>query len=210
MVYQVERSRRNRALKRVMDIGGAIIGLLLLFVPLVLIGFAIRLEMPGPIFFRQLRVGQYGQPFWIHKFRTMRIDAPAAGPALTVGADPRITRVGRWLRERRLDEVPQLVDVLLGNMSLVGPRPEVPHYVAHYPAVLRERALALLPGITDPASLSFRNESEVLAAASDPEREYIEVVLPRKLALSIAYAEGATVWTDFKVFMQTLSVLVGR
>ena len=170
------------------DLLGAGLALLLLSPLLLAIAAAIKLDSRGPVFFRQQRVGRHGVPFRIHKFRTMVADAPQRGPALTVGDDARITRVGRWLRRTRLDELPQLIDVLAGHMSLVGPRPEVPQYVAHYPAALRERALSVRPGITDPSSLLYLDESELLARAADPEREYIEVILPRKLQCAADYA----------------------
>ena len=135
-------------------------GALLLLAPLLLVlALVVWLDTPGPVFFRQERVGRGGRTFRIHKFRTMGVDAPQRGLALTVGEDPRITRSGRWLRRTRLDELPQLIDVLKGDMSLVGPRPEVPRYVQHYPPALRDRALAVRPGITDPSSLAFLNES---------------------------------------------------
>ncbi|MDH5330436.1 MAG: sugar transferase [Aquincola sp.] len=196
--------------KRVFDFWVALGALLLFALPMALIALAIRLDSQGPAFFRQQRVGQGGQPFRIHKFRTMVVDAPARGPALTVGDDPRITRVGAWLRRSKLDELPQLIDVLAGDMSLVGPRPELPQYVARYPDALRMKALALKPGITDPASLAFADESALLAAASDPEREYVEVILPRKLGEAIAYAERATLATDLGVIGSTLRLLSRR
>jgi lipopolysaccharide/colanic/teichoic acid biosynthesis glycosyltransferase len=196
--------------KRLFDLVAATIGLLLLALPLGLIALAIRLDSPGPVFFRQPRVGLGGRPFRIHKFRTM-VDAPAApGSLLTVGRDPRITRVGAWLRDRRLDELPQLIDVLAGEMSLVGPRPEVPRYVAMYSEAMKIRVLSVRPGITDPASLAFRDEAGLLAAAADPEREYVEVILPRKLALQAAYAERANWATDLGVILRSLRVLLGR
>lgn len=196
--------------KRVFDLGVAAIALLLAAPLMLLIALAIRLDSPGPVFFRQERVGQGGRPFRIHKFRTMVADAPARGPALTVGDDARITRVGRFLRRSKLDELPQLFDVLAGHMSLVGPRPEVPQYVARYPAALREQVLALKPGITDPVSLAFADESALLARAADPEREYVDVILPRKLSAAAAYAEHATLGTDLKVIARTLWLLAQR
>jgi len=195
--------------KRLLDIVGSLAGLLLLALPGALVALAIRLDSPGPVFFRQERVGRHGRPFRIHKFRTMRVDAERAGQ-LTVGDDQRVTRVGRFLRAHRLDELPQLIDVLRGDMSLVGPRPEVPRYVALYPAGLRERVLAVRPGITDPASLAFRGEAAQLAAAADPEREYVEVILPRKLALAADYADRASLWTDLALIWRTLGVLWTR
>ncbi|WP_119289565.1 sugar transferase [Azohydromonas sediminis] len=196
--------------KRVFDLVVASV-LLVLLAPLMLaIAAWVRLDSPGPALFRQERVGRGGRVFRIHKFRTMVVDAPQRGPALTVGDDARITRAGRWLRRHRLDELPQLIDVLKGDMSLVGPRPEVPRYVAHYPPALRDEVLALKPGLTDPVSLAHLDESARLAQADDPEREYVEVVLPRKLELSLAYARRATVWSDVGVLWRTAAALLGR
>ncbi|MCO5975776.1 sugar transferase [Ideonella oryzae] len=195
--------------KRLFDLIAAGLGLALLALPGLLVGLAIQLDSPGPVFFRQERVGRGGRLFRIHKFRTMRVDAERQGQ-LTVGADARITRVGAFLRAHRLDELPQLIDVVQGTMSLVGPRPEVPRYVAHYPAALKEVVLSVRPGITDPASLRFRHESAQLAAAADPEREYIDVILPAKLACAADYAAHASLWTDLGVVLRTLRVLLTR
>lgn len=191
--------------KRAFDLLLSALGLLLLAPVLLLIALWVKLDSPGPVFFRQERVGRFGRPFFIHKFRTMRVDN--AGLQITVGVDPRITRAGRVLRAAKLDELPQLWDVLRGAMSLVGPRPEVPRYVALYPPQLREIVLSVRPGITDPASLSFRNESELLAAAADPEREYVEVVMPTKLRLAAAYVRRATLRSDLRVILATLGAL---
>lgn len=196
--------------KRLFDLVASLLGLAVLALPGLLLALVIKLDSPGPVFFRQQRVGRFGRPFFIHKFRTMRVDAERAGGPLTVGADPRVTRVGRWLRAHRLDELPQLIDVLRGEMSLVGPRPEVPRYVALYPAGLREQVLAVRPGITDPASLAYRGEASQLAAAADPEREYVEVIMPKKLALAADYAARATLWTDLGVVARSLRVLLTR
>lgn len=193
--------------KRAFDVLCAALGLLILLVPGLLVAAWIKRDSPGPVFFRQERVGRGGRLFRIHKFRTMRVDAPSLGPQITIGADPRITRSGRWLRASKVDELPQLLDVLRGEMSLVGPRPEVPRYVALYPAELREMVLSVRPGITDPASVSFRHESELLAAAADPERAYVEAVMPQKLKLSVEYIERASVLGDLRVILQTLRVL---
>jgi lipopolysaccharide/colanic/teichoic acid biosynthesis glycosyltransferase len=192
--------------KRLFDIVGAALALTVLSPLLLLIALRIKLDSPGPVFFRQQRVGQFGAPFQIHKFRTMAHGAP--GLEITVGADPRITRVGAWLRRTRIDELPQFIDVLTGKMSLVGPRPEVPRYVAQYPAALRDRVLAVRPGITDPASLASLDESEQLALAADPEREYIERILPAKLQRSVAYAEQASLRTDVAVLWRTAKRLL--
>ncbi|MBV8033681.1 sugar transferase [Roseateles sp.] len=188
--------------KRLFDIAASALGLLLLAPLLLLVALWIRLDSPGPALFRQTRVGRFGVPFTIHKFRTMRVEP---GAAITVGADPRITRSGQLLRRTKLDELPQLWDVLRGAMSLVGPRPELPRYVELYPADLRDRVLAVRPGITDPASLAFSHEAELLAAAADPEREYREVVLPAKLRLSADYAANASLQADLRLILATLA-----
>jgi lipopolysaccharide/colanic/teichoic acid biosynthesis glycosyltransferase len=193
--------------KRLLDLSFAFVGLLLLALPMLCIALAIKLDSPGPVFFRQERVGRGGRLFRIHKFRTMTHRPGSDGLPITVGGDARITRVGRWLRARRLDEFPQLLDVLAGDMSIVGPRPEVPRYVALYPAEVRDKLLRLRPGITDPAALAFRDEARLLARAADPEREYVEVVMPQKLAAAVAYAERASVWTDLRLIGRTLKVL---
>jgi lipopolysaccharide/colanic/teichoic acid biosynthesis glycosyltransferase len=188
--------------KRLFDLLGAALALGLLFPLLLAAALAIKLDSRGPVFYRQQRVGRHGVPFHIHKLRTMRHGA--GGPLLTVGEDPRITRVGAFLRRTRIDELPQFIDVLLGHMSLVGPRPEVPRYVAQYPPELRERVLAVRPGITDPASLTYIDEARLLADVADPERAYVQVILPTKLQASVAYAEHATLWTDLGVLWATL------
>lgn len=196
--------------KRLFDLlvaGGA---LLLLLPLLAVLALAVRIDSPGPVFFRQQRVGRHGRLFRIHKFRTMAVDAPQRGPAVTIGRDQRITRIGHVLRHYRLDELPQLIDVLAGDMSVVGPRPEVPRYVAHYPPALREQVLAVRPGITDPAALAHLDEAALLAAATDPEREYVEVILPRKLQHQAAYAAHATLWSDLRVILRTLRLLAAR
>lgn len=191
--------------KRILDLLVSAFGLLLLAPLLLVLAAWIRLDSAGPVFFRQERVGRLGRPFRIHKFRTMRHAAP--GLPLTVGDDRRITRAGRWLRRTRLDELPQLIDVLAGDMSLVGPRPEVPRYAAQVPAALRERWLAVRPGITDPASLDHLDEAARLARAADPEREYVEAILPLKVQAAVAYAERATLWTDLGVLVRTVRAL---
>jgi lipopolysaccharide/colanic/teichoic acid biosynthesis glycosyltransferase len=193
--------------KRIFDLVFSAGALVLLAPVLALVALAIRWDSAGPVFFRQERVGRCGRPFRIRKFRTMVVDAPLQGPAITIGQDPRITRVGAWLRRTKLDELPQLIDVLLGDMSLVGPRPEVPQYVALYPADLRERVLAVRPGITDPVSLKLADEASVLAAATDPERTYREELLPAKLREAVAYAEQASLWSDLRIIAATVQVL---
>lgn len=194
--------------KRAFDLLGAGLALLLLSPLMLLVALWVKLDSPGPVFYRQERVGRFGVPFCIHKFRSMR--EGAGGLQITVGEDPRITRAGRFLRRTRLDELPQFIDVLQGTMSLVGPRPEVPRYVALYPAALRDRALAVRPGLTDPASLAFIDEAGLLAAAADPEREYVERILPAKLQAAVAYAESASLFNDLAVLARTALALLRR
>ena len=191
--------------KRLLDVVAALLGLLLLAPAFLLIAAAIRLESPGPVFFRQERVGRHGRPFRIYKFRTMAdAQAGSGGPQVTAAGDSRVTRVGAWLRRFKLDELAQLIDVLRGTMSLVGPRPEVPRFVEHYPPEWRERLLSVRPGITDFASVRYRDEGELLAAAADPEREYLEVVLPAKLQYALDYVDNPTLGTDLRVLGLTL------
>ncbi len=194
--------------KRLFDWILSSLGLLVLGPALILVALAIKLDSPGPVFFRQERVGRWGHPFWIHKFRTMRHDPVGRGLQITVGQDARITRVGGFLRASKVDELPQLIDVWVGTMSLVGPRPEVPRYVAVYPAELRDKILSVRPGITDIASIEYRDESAVLARAADPEQAYIHEVLPHKLALSARYVDQASVWTDLQLILRTLRAIV--
>jgi lipopolysaccharide/colanic/teichoic acid biosynthesis glycosyltransferase len=197
-----------KASKRTFDVIASVAGLVVLSPLLLLIAAAIVAEDRGPALFRQIRVGRGARPFPMLKFRTMVVNADKLGPGLTVGADPRITRVGRLLRRTKLDELPQLLNVLRGEMSFVGPRPEVPRYVALYTPAQR-RVLALTPGITDPASAEYVDESAILGRAADPERLYVDVLMPRKLALNLAYAERATLGSDIAVILRTLGVIAG-
>ena len=199
--------------KRLFDVLASGLGLLLLAPCLLAMAIAIKLESPGPVFFRQARVGRHGVEFRVHKFRTMThrdTTVEAATAQITVGADPRITHVGALLRRTKLDELAQLIDVFIGRMSLVGPRPEVPRYVALYPPVLRDKVLSVRPGITDPASLAYRDESARLASAADPEREYVEVVMPAKLQLSARYVDEASFIGDLRLIAATLRALWTR
>ncbi|HSW31605.1 MAG TPA: sugar transferase [Longimicrobiales bacterium] len=192
--------------KRIFDIALSCMGLCLCVPVLLAIAAAIQLDDGGPVLFRQERVGRGGTNFFILKFRTMRADAECVGGQLTVGDDPRTTRLGRWLRKYKLDELPQLVNVLRGEMSLVGPRPEVPRYVALYTPEQRE-VLRLVPGITDPASIVFREEAELLSPSNDPERMYVERIMPEKLALNREYASEANVVSDLLVILRTIGVV---
>jgi lipopolysaccharide/colanic/teichoic acid biosynthesis glycosyltransferase len=194
--------------KRLFDLLVAAIGLALLSPLLLAIALWIKLDSPGPVFFRQQRVGRFGALFRIHKFRSMSRDAPLVGPELTAGADPRITRAGQVLRRTKLDELPQLIDVLFGTMSLVGPRPEVPRFVAMYPPELRDKVLSVRPGITDPASIEYVEESALLARAADPERVYIEQIMPAKLRHAARYVEQMSVTNDVRLILATLRRLL--
>jgi lipopolysaccharide/colanic/teichoic acid biosynthesis glycosyltransferase len=191
--------------KRAFDLFWSLLGLAVLAPVLALVALAVKVEDGGLVFFRQVRIGLGGRPFRIWKFRTMVVDAERQGPAITVGRDPRITRVGAWLRATKLDEIPQLLNVVAGEMSLVGPRPEVPRYVELYTESQRA-ILALRPGITDLASIKYRNESELLAQAADPDRTYVQDILPDKVQINLAYATRAWVGTDFLVILATLGL----
>ncbi len=195
--------------KRVFDLFWTIPGLVVLSPLFGVIALWIKLDDGGPVFFRQERVGQNGQLFRIWKFRTMVVDAEKRGRPLTVGRDPRITRAGYRLRRYKLDELPQLLNVLRGEMSLVGPRPEVPRYVALYTPEQR-RVLDLMPGITDPASIRYRHENELLSQAEDPEKVYVEEIMPEKIRINLDYAQRATIWSDFWVILQTLGFVPVR
>ena len=193
--------------KRLFDLVMSALGLLVLSPLLLAAALLIKFDSRGPVMFRQERVGRHGKTFLIHKFRTMAVDAPARGLQITVGADKRITGAGQVLRRYKLDELPQLWDVLRGEMSLVGPRPEVPRYVAMYPEDKRRVVLSVRPGITDLASLQYRNEGEELARAADPERAYVEQVMPAKLALSTRYVREASFAGDFRLILATLAAV---
>lgn len=193
--------------KRLFDLLASLIGLFFLLPFLLLIVIWIRLDSPGPVFFRQERVGQYGKIFRIHKFRTMVVDAESLGKQLTVGRDPRITRSGHFLRKYKLDELPQLLDVISGDMSLVGPRPEVPGYVAHYPDDMREAVLSVRPGITDRASIEFRSENDILGKAEDPHKTYVETILPIKLRYHLDYVQNRSFWKDLKLIFETIGAI---
>ena len=195
-------------LKRAFDLIFSVIGLFVLCPLFLLIAILVRLDSPGGAIFRQLRVGRHGRLFTIFKFRTMVAVAQNRGLNLTVGHDPRITRVGRFLRTYKLDELPQLYNVVKGEMSLVGPRPELPEYVACYPAVLRERILSIRPGITDRASIEFRDESALLAHSPDPVQAYLHDILPVKLHYYSRYIDEQSFWLDLSLIIRTLLVIL--
>ncbi|MFO0073238.1 MAG: sugar transferase [Gemmatimonas sp.] len=193
--------------KRAVDVVASLTGSLLLLPLFAVIAVAVRSD-GGPVFFRQRRVGRHGREFHMWKFRSMVVRAEQTGPQLTAHGDPRITRVGRWLRRTKMDELPQLFNVLAGDMSLVGPRPEGPRYVALYTPTQRA-VLALTPGITDPASLHYVDEWALLAEASDPEALYIGTLMPDKIARNLAYAQQATLASDVAVIVRTLLAATG-
>ncbi len=190
------------ATKRVLDFIAALGGLLLLWPLLLLAAVAIKLDSRGPVFFIQQRVGRNFKNFGILKFRTMVTDAEQRGGQITFGADPRITRVGHYLRQTKLDELPQLFNVLVGQMSLVGPRPEVPRYVEMYREAYAY-VLSVRPGLTDLASLKYRDEAEQLAASPDPAREYADRILPDKISLGRQYIDTASLTGDLAIVLKT-------
>jgi len=193
----------ERSIQRIFDVVIAGIGLILLFPVGLLIALSLKLSDFGPVFYRQARVGQFGRPFHIWKFRSMVVDADKLGVLLTQAEDPRITRIGRLLRTTKLDQLPQLWNVLIGDMSFVGPRPELPRYVALYTPEQRE-ILKYKPGITDVASLLFRNEEMLLQGTADMEGFYLRHCLPKKIELNLEYAQRATVLEDVWIILQTL------
>lgn len=197
--------------KRLFDFVMASLGLLVLSPIFFAIACWIKTDSEGPVFFRQVRVGLRGRHFKIHKFRTMRTDAEKLGLQITVGVDPRITPSGHFLRKYKLDELPQLIDVFLGDMSLVGPRPEVPRYVEQYPAEVRDIALSIRPGVTDRASIEFKDENDILGASNNPEKDYVEKILPIKLKYHVDYASNASFLGDLKLIFLTLKeIFVSR
>lgn len=188
--------------RRTFDILCAGTGLLVLAPALGLIALAIKLGDGGSVLFRQVRIGKGGRPFRILKFRSMSPRDGAADLQVTVHGDARITPVGRWLRRTKIDELPQLLNVLHGEMTLVGPRPEVPRYVALYDDKQRP-VLDLVPGLTDPASIAYRNEESILKSFEDPERGYIDIVMPEKIRLNLEYASRRTLLADIGVVIRT-------
>lgn len=189
--------------KRAFDLLAASIGVVVLAPLFVLIALWVKLDSPGPVFYRQQRVGRGGALFNILKFRTMVV-RPDDQRQLTIGRDPRVTRAGHFLRHYKLDELPQLLNVLQGTMSLVGPRPEVPRYVACYPAEVRALVLSVAPGLTDWASILYKDESAILGRALDPERAYVDTILPAKLDYYTRYVRERSFWMDLHIIWRTL------
>jgi lipopolysaccharide/colanic/teichoic acid biosynthesis glycosyltransferase len=192
--------------KRAFDFVAALLGLILLCPLLLLVALLIKLDSTGPILFRQERMGKGFRPFWIYKYRTMVQDAPHQGGPITFGADPRITKFGRVLRQTKIDELPQLINVLRGDMSFVGPRPEVRPYVELFREDYAE-ILQVVPGITDLASVQYRDEAEVLGRFPDPEAAYVRHVLPEKIKLAKDYVRRASFFFDITIILKTLMKL---
>lgn len=190
-------------MKRTFDFTVALGGLIALSWLMLLVAALIKLTSRGPVFFQQERMGRGFQPFRILKFRTMVQNASQLGGQLTAGRDPRVTAIGRLLRKTKVDELPQLFNVLKGEMSFVGPRPEVPQYVAMFQSDYEE-LLTVRPGITDLASLKYRNESELLGESPDPEETYVNVILPDKIALAKEYLRRSSLWFDLTLIFKTI------
>jgi len=194
-------------MKRIIDFLFSLIGLIILIIPFTLIGLLIKIKMPGPIFFVQIRVGKEGKPFKLFKFRTMSVASGKTNGSFDAGDSSRITPLGRILRKTKLDELPQLINVLIGDMSLVGPRPEVQQWTQIYPdqwkIVHRMR-----PGITDNASIMFRNEEEILASSQNPTLTYKEEILPKKLRMYINYVENHSILIDAKIILTTIKEII--
>jgi len=194
-------------LKRLFDIVVSLWGLAILSPLFLVIALAIKFSSPGPVFYRGLRVGRFGKPFYMVKFRTMVLNADKLGGPSTADDDPRITEIGRWLRRYKLDELPQLFNVLKGEMSIVGPRPEVQEVVALYTE--REKPLLTLkPGITDYASLWNIDEGAILKGSKNPHQDYLKKIWPKKVELQLKYLREQSLWTDCKIILQTVRQLV--
>lgn len=203
----LKKKRFSLFLKRCFDICASLFGLLFLAIPFAIIAVIIKCTSAGPVFFRQERVGRYGKTFRIFKFRTMVADAEKKGMQITVGADSRITGIGKFLRKTKIDELPQLLNVFAGQMSFVGPRPEVPHYVEMYTDYQRN-VLLVRPGITELASIIYRDENEVLAASEDPEYTYINEIMPRKIELNLQYIQKMGLFYDIKLIFKTFAAIL--
>lgn len=205
----LKRKQISLVIKRIFDLIAASVMLILLSIPMLIIAIMIKLDSPGPVFYRQERVTQYGRKFRIHKFRTMVADADKIGTAVTVGNDSRITRVGAKIRDYRIDELPQLIDVLVGDMSFVGTRPEAVKYVKKYTKEMR--ATLLLPaGITSEASIRYKDEAKLLDAAEDVDRVYVEQVLPEKMKWNLRSIVEFSVVIEIKTMFRTMKAVVGK
>lgn len=196
-------------MKRLFDIIASGLGLLFLSPLFLIIAIWIKLDSKGPVFYRQVRVGKDNKDFRIFKFRSMRVGSDKGSLVTIGGRDSRVTRSGYYIRKFKLDELPQLINVFIGDMSLVGPRPEVRHYVDYWTEE-QMHVLDVRPGITDPASIKFRNENELMEQAEDPENYYINVIMQKKLKLYLEYVNHNSFWGDIKLIFQTFAVIIKK
>ena len=196
-------------LKRVFDFISAFLGLLFLSPLLLVVALWIKFDSKGPIFFRQERIGLHGTPFKIHKFRSMSVNTEKSS-RLTIGNDARITKAGNFIRKYKIDELPQLIDVLIGSMSLVGPRPEVAEFMNKYDPIIREKILSVRPGITDWASIQMIDENEILGRYDNPKQAYIDIIMPMKSEYYVSYAESHTFHEDLKIIFATIFKIIKR
>lgn len=203
----LDKRKPSLVIKRIFDIVMSLIGLIILGIPMIIIGIIIKLSSEGPVFYKQVRVGKSNKDFKILKFRTMIVDADKKGMQITVGKDPRITGIGHFLRKTKIDELPQLINVLKGEMSFVGPRPEVRKYVEMYDDY-QKNVLKIKPGITDLASIEYRDESTLLGQSANPEKTYIEEIMPTKLKLNLKYMQEFSFFYDIKLILKTLVKIV--
>ena len=194
-------------IKKAFDLSASFVGLILLSPLFLFVAIWIKSDSKGPVFFRQERVGLNGVNFKIHKFRTMRVLAESEG-RLTVGLDSRITQSGYFLRKYKIDELPQLIDVFFGKMSLVGPRPEVLEFIDLYPEDIKNRVLSVKPGITDMASIEMSNENDILGKYDDARQAYIDIILPIKQKHYLAYVDKHNIWLDLKIILLTLKKVI--
>jgi lipopolysaccharide/colanic/teichoic acid biosynthesis glycosyltransferase len=211
-MYRLRQALRGASVysivKRVFDILFSLTGLLLALPLMLAIAVLIKLDSKGPVFYRGFRVGKDGEPFEMFKFRTMVVNADQIGGSSTPNDDPRITQIGRFLRKQKLDELPQLINVLRGDMSVVGPRPQVQWAVDEY-TVEEEQVLSVRPGITDYASLRFSNEGEILEGSANPDKDYMEKIHPEKMRLSLEYVKNRSLLIDIKIIIQTIGAIIG-
>lgn len=194
-------------MKRLFDIVASGLGLIVLSPLFLILAIWIKLDSKGPVFYRQVRVGYKNKDFRIFKYRSMRVGADKGSLVTIGGRDPRVTKSGYWIRKFKLDELPQLINVFIGDMSLVGPRPEVRHYVDYWTPE-QMHVLDVRPGITDPASIKFRNENELMEKAEDPEKYYIEVIMQEKIKLYLEYVEKHNFFYDLGLIFKTFWVIV--
>jgi lipopolysaccharide/colanic/teichoic acid biosynthesis glycosyltransferase len=195
-------------LKRSFDLFFSVLGLIILAPVLFIIAIWIICDSKGPVLFKQKRVGQYGKEIAVYKFRSMVTDAESKGLKITVGRDPRITDSGHFIRKYKIDELAQLINVINGTMSLVGPRPEVQEYIDVYPQYIKEQVLSVKPGITDFASIEFKDENSLLEGATDPHQTYINEILPIKQKYYLQYVDQQSIWLDIKLIFQTIIAII--